>query len=89
MRTHLKTDLDKKSRVFNNNLYLQNKINQNIAEVQAKQGQYLPIIDTTGIIQSKPFQPTSVKPDFYKFKRKKQNLTMLRGIYKDGFDGYR
>lgn len=60
-----------------------------MVEVQAKQGQYLPIIDTTGIVQAKPFMPTNVRPDFFRTKRKMQNLTVLRGIYDDGFQGYK
>ena len=57
--------------------------------MQAKQGQYLPVIDTTGVVQAKPFMPTNVRPDFFKNKRKNQNLTVIKGIYDDNFSGYR
>jgi len=36
MRLHVKSDLDKKIHAFNNNLYLQKQITQNLVDVQAK-----------------------------------------------------
>lgn len=41
------------------------------------------------MVQAKPFMPTNVRPDFFRTKRKMQNLTVLRGIYDDGFQGFK